>query len=156
MGLFSLTAIAPNIAFFQIINSVLIFIAIDLIVRSQKHQLNIKSMRSNSLVLSGMYFTVLLFLWIGIPGTASFVSEINIMYSLAQDHLILALISGVGFIMLAIAVLHALQEHVFNIKSSFLLANAKLSLIEHVFIVFCIGANIFNGIHPSWLLSKLA
>lgn len=156
MGLFSLTAIAPNIAFFQIINSVLIFIAIDLIVRSQKHQLNIKSMRSNSLVLSGMYFTVLLFLWIGIPGTASFVSEINIMYSLVQDHLILALISGVGFIMLAIAVLHALQEHVFNIKSSFLLANAKLSLIEHVFIVFCIGTNIFNGIHPSWLLSKLA
>ncbi len=156
MGLFSFTAIAPNLAFFQIINSILIFIAIELIIRGQTHQSNIKNTRSNSLVLSGMYFTVLLFLWIGIPGTASFVSEINIMYSLAQDNLILALIAGAGFIMLSIAVLHALQEHVFNIKSSFLLANAKLSLNEHIFIVFCIGVNIFNGIHPSWLLNKLA
>ena len=156
MGLFSFHAIANNIAIFQISNSILIFIAIELILRGQRFHSTSQSTRPNSLVLSGVYFTILLFLWIGIPGTASFVSEINIMYSLARDNLILALIAGLGFIMLAIAILHALQENVFNIKSSFLMANAKLSLNEHIFIVFCIGANVFNGVHPSWLLNRLA
>lgn len=156
MGLFSLVAISPNLAFFQIINSLLIFIAIELILRAKSRKLEVKNTTSNSLALNAMYLKILLFLWIGIPGTASFVSEINIMYSLALDNLILALIAGVGFIMLAIAVLHALQEHVFNIKSEFLASNAKLSLKEHIFIVLCIGINVFNGIHPSWLLNKLA
>lgn len=156
MGLFSFYAISSSLALFQISNSILIFIAIELIAGRNRHKSNGETVRSNSLVLSGMYFTVLLFLWIGIPGTASFVSEISIMYSLVRYSLILALISGVGFIMLAIAILHALQEHVFNIKSGFLSTNAKLSLTEHIFIVFCIAINIFNGVDPSWILDKLA
>ena len=156
MGLFSVAAINTNIALFQIINSLLIFLAIEIILRSHQQKSNTKAIRSNSLAISGMYFTVLLFLWIGLPGTASFVSEINIFSSLVHENLILVLIAAIGFIMLSIAVLHALQEHVFTKESSFLTLHARLSVAEHIFVIFCIVTNIFNGINPSILLNKLA
>ena len=156
MGLFSVAAINTNIALFQIINSLLIFLAIEIILRSHQQKSNTKAIRSNSLAISGMYFTVLLFLWIGLPGTASFVSEINIFTSLVHESLILVLIAAIGFIMLAIAVLHALQEHVFTKESSFLTVHARLSIGEHIFVIFCIVTNIFNGINPNMLLNQLA
>ena len=156
MGLFSIAAITSNMALFQIINSIFVFIGIELILRSQQQKSSIQVIRSNSLTISSMYFTVLLFLWVGLPGAASFISEVNIMYSLVRENLILVFIAAIGFIMLAIAILHALQEHVFTKESSFFNSPQRLSLIEHIFIIFCIIANIFNGIHPSWLLNKLA
>lgn len=155
MGLFVSKSFQSNVAIFQVINSILIFISIELIIRRQRHNFIHKTTRSNSLAISALYFTVLLFLWIGVPGTASFVSEINLVYVLAQSNVVMAFFAALGFIMLAIAIMHTLQDHVFSLKSSFLSVNVSLSKIEHTVIISCILVNFFNGIHPAWLLGKL-
>lgn len=155
MGLFGSNHIQNNVAIFQIINSILIFVSIELIIRRQRCNLIQQSISSNSLAISGFYFTILLFLWIGVPGTASFVSEINLVYVLVQSNWITAFIASLGFIMLAIAIMHALQDYVFRLNSNVSSINVRLSKIEHIFIIFCIFANFFNGIHPTWFLSKL-
>lgn len=156
MGLFTRVSIHANVALFQIINSLLVFVSIILILRSRARHQNIFAYKHNLLALNSSYFGILLFLLIGLPGTASFISELNILLNLVNDNLLYIVLAGLGFIMLTIAILHALQEHVFNLNSEFLQKNIYLTVYEQLFIIFCIGFNIFNGIHPTWLLTNLS
>jgi NADH:ubiquinone oxidoreductase subunit 4 (subunit M) len=65
-------------------------------------------------------------------------------------------LTGLGFILLAIAIMHALQEHVFNSKSILLPKNIYLTSGEQLFILFTIFISISSGIYPDWLLNQLA
>ena len=153
MSLFSTSSPIADIAVYQIINSILIFIAINTLLHSHSRKENIIFTAHNTMVWSSLYFTILLFLGLGVPGTAAFISEVAILYSLTHENLIFLFIAGIGFLFLAIATLRALQVHVFNLKSSFLQKSAYLYPIEHIFIILCIGANIFNGLNPMWILN---
>lgn len=155
IGLYTANSISHSLLIFQIINSVLIFLSLQLLF-SKKYSLKNKTiLAKNTLNFSNMYFCVLLFLWIGLPGTAIFISEINIIYAISKTNDLLLLITSIGFIMLAVAILHALQEHVFSSMDKNSLV-AKLSPFKHAFVIFTILLNIFNGINPSWLLTKLS
>ena len=155
MSLFSTFSTVADIAVYQIINSIFIFIAINTLLHSHSRKENITFTAHNTLVWSSLYFTILLFLGLGVPGTATFISEVAILYSLTHENLVFLFIAGIGFLFLAIATLRALQVHVFNLKSSFLQKSAYLYPIEHAFIILCISANIFNGLHPMWLLTLI-
>ncbi len=155
IGLYAINSINNALLIFQIINSTLIFLSLEMLFSKQLHFFNKTNLEKNTLNFSNMYFCILLFLWIGLPGTATFISEINIMYALSNTNLILLLITGIGFIMLAIAILHALQEHVFASKNRSCLV-IEISPIKHLFIIFTILFSTFNGINPSWLLLKLS
>lgn len=152
MGLFPAHSKVADIAIFQIINSIFIFLAIRILLNSHERKEDVVFIEHNTLVWSGLYFTALLFLGIGIPGTAMFISEVNVLYSLSQENLIFLFIGGVGFLFMAITIMRSLQEHVFTLKSSFLQKKAYLYPVEHCFIIACICINIFNGINPGWLI----
>lgn len=154
IGIFAEHAINNSLLFFQIINSALIYLSLEMLFSKKYSVKHNNNLEKNTLSFSNMYFCFLLFLWIGLPGTATFISEINIMYVLSNTNLWLLFITGIGFIMLAIAILHALQEHVFASTSKNSLV-MEVSPVKHAFIIFSIFFNIINGINPSWLLTKL-
>jgi NADH:ubiquinone oxidoreductase subunit 4 (subunit M) len=139
---------------FQVINSFLVFSSINILLRGRSREIS-ERVDKNLLSLNSSYFSFLLFLLIGLPGTASFISELNILLSLASDDLIYIFLTGVGFLLLAIAIMHALQEHVFNSKSIFLPKNIYLTSGEQLFILFAIFINISSGVYPDWLLNQL-
>lgn len=154
IGMFSKSAIDNSLLLFQIINSLFIFLSLQMLCSQNIIKFNNANLEKNRLTIVTMYFCILLFLWIGLPGTATFISEINIMYALSGTNLYLLFITGIGFVMLAIAILHALQEYVFaSINKSSLLLD--ISPAKHVFIVFSILFNVINGLAPDWFLTKL-
>ncbi|MFN8769745.1 MAG: proton-conducting transporter membrane subunit [Neisseriaceae bacterium] len=155
MGLFSYMPVKHELVYYQIINSILIFASIEVLINNKNDNV-LNNFADNKLSFSNMYFTILLFLCIGMPSTASFISEINVLYSLANTQLWLLAIVSIGFIMLAIAILHALQEYVFSSNASNYKLKVQLSSLEHMFLIFSIFFNILSGIYPSLLLSKLS
>ncbi len=156
IGLYTANSISYSLLIFQIINSGLIFLSLQLLFNNTKDDVNNKChLTKNTLNFSNMYFCVLFFLWIGLPGTATFISEINIFYTIANTHDWLLFVTAIGFVILAIAILHSLQEHVFSSTNKDSLV-AKISPLKHGFIVFTILFNIGNGINPIWLLTKLS
>lgn len=154
IGLFGSQSIEKSVVLFQIINSFLVFISINILLRGRGREIS-ERVDKNLLSLNSSYFSFLLFLLIGLPGTASFVSELNILFSLASEDLVYIFLTGIGFVMLAIAIMHALQEHVFNSKSIFLPKNIYLTSGEQLFILFAIFISISSGIYPDWLLNQL-
>ena len=154
IGLFGSESIEKSVVLYQVINSFLVFISISILLKGRSREIGGKADK-NLLSLNSSYFSFLLFLLIGLPGTASFISELNILMSLAHDDLVYILLTGIGFLLLAIAIMHALQEHVFNSKSIFLPKNIYLTSGEQLFIMFAIIVNLSSGINPSWLLNQL-
>ncbi|TXI92199.1 MAG: hypothetical protein E6Q33_07965 [Neisseriales bacterium] len=154
IGLFGTESIEKSVVLFQVINSFLVFSSINILLRGRSREIS-ERVDKNLLSLNSSYFSFLLFLLIGLPGTASFISELNILLSLASDDLIYIFLTGVGFLLLAIAIMHALQEHVFNSKSIFLPKNIYLTSGEQLFILFAILINISSGVYPDWLLNQL-
>lgn len=155
MGLFATKPVSHTLLYFQIINSFLIFISLEMLLSRKNLSKTTIDLQKNTLSFGNMYFSILLFLWIGLPFTATFISEISVIYAIATTNLYLLIIISCGLVMLAIAILHALQEHVFAAASKNSLVN-EISLSKHGFIIFSIAFNVINGIDPSWLLIKLS
>ncbi|MEM9242536.1 MAG: proton-conducting transporter membrane subunit [Pseudomonadota bacterium] len=133
---------------FQCVNSLLIMLGFLLLLLKRYQAHTSIALRQNRLPWSHFYMGTFLMLLIGIPGTASFVSELYLLYSLIQLHVIWAAIFGTGMVLLALAVLHALQIHFFNpatIKQNRTIVSPWL----HGVCVLIIGLNLFNGIHPA-------
>jgi NADH-quinone oxidoreductase subunit L len=154
IGLYTLQPINLALFIFQLINSLLIFLSIQIIISTTNPSNNLKYLEKNRLHFSNMYFCILLFLLIGLPGTATFISEISILYSLSKTNGLLIIMTIIGLIMLAIAILHVLQDHVFSSENKKSLV-ANITPMNHLFIIITIVFNIFNGINPNWLLTKL-
>ena len=144
-----------KLLYYQIISSLLIYVCIRILLNKDDSICHIPSVNySNKLGATKTYFALLLFFWIGLPATPSFINELYVLYSLSQINLCLLLIPLLGFICLAIAILHALQDHVFKISNH---RNFKvhLGLKEHAFIWMCLIANIIAGTMPNALLNVL-
>ena len=109
----------------------------------------------NQLPWCHFYMSLFLMLLIGIPGTASFISEFYLLSALLQIHFTLAIMFGAGMVLLALAVLHTLQVHFFNPKTIAQHA-AIIPPWLHSICVLIIIFNIVNGIYPSILLGAIS
>lgn len=122
-----------------------IFLGLFLVVR-QKNTLPYKhkTLVENRLSNWGVCLAISLFLLLGIPGTTSFIFWFNLMSSaVVNPVIVLGLI--ITNILLAIVVLHALQEHVFNLQNSHEIADNKKWLIYMIYAVI-IFSNLYFGI----------
>ncbi len=148
----------PNIVpigVFQLINSSLLIISFLLFAKKQTLKTQPEGLTKNRLPWSHFYMSTFLMLLIGIPGTASFISEFTLLYGLAHINLLLAGMLGVAMLLLALIVLHALQSYFFNPKSIGNFAVAASPAL-HTISLFSIGFNIFNGLFPIYFLSFLS
>ena len=78
-----------------------------------------------------------------------------VFLNLIQENPGLILIAALGFVFLAMAILNALQEYVFNPNSVFIQRDTQISLSGHILLTACIGFNLLNGIAPSWLVRHI-
>jgi NADH:ubiquinone oxidoreductase subunit 4 (subunit M) len=109
----------------------------------------------NKLIWASFYYCILMFLWIGIPFTASFAAEMFIFRDLIIVDPSYIVIAALAFIFLAMAILNALQEYVFNPDSIFIHRDTQISIYGHIILIACIGLNILNGFAPSWLINQI-
>lgn len=149
------TASMQTIGAFQLINGFLVStgLLILLIKRRQSDRLLVIS--ENRLPWCHFYMSCFMMLLIGIPGTASFVSELYLLYGMAPTHFGLAAFFGANMLLLALVILHTLQIHFFNpdkIKQHATPIPAWL----HLLCLTLIATNLLNGCHPSLLLHALS
>lgn len=106
-----------------------------------------KVIEDNRLTIWGSYLAVLLFLTIGIPGTASFVVWFQLVASLTINPIALLTLL-IANVMLAIVVLHTLQDYVFNLQNTFELTAANKKWQIHSVFIPIIIFNISCGLFP--------
>lgn len=143
------------IAIFQWINNILIVAGFSLLLIRRQSCLRFDPLVQNRLPWCHFYMSLLLILLIGIPGTASFITEFYLLGALLQVHIVFALLLGMSLLLLALVVLHVLQLHFFNPKAIMQYA-VSLSPGLHMICILIIAFNIFNGLYPSVLLRGLA
>lgn len=144
-----------NLSLLQLLNVTFIFIGIDYIRRQQSKSKQIVVRVENKLIWASFYYCILMFLWIGIPFTASFAAEMFIFRDLTIVDPSYIVIAALAFIFLAMAILNALQEYVFNPDSIFIHRDTQISIYGHILLIACIGLNILNGFAPSWLINQI-
>lgn len=157
IGLCSMTrGFLRTLSLLQLLNATLIFIGIYYIQNSYQ-QTDHEPPKSvgNKLIWSSFYYCILMFLLVGIPFTTSFTSELYILSDVLQGSPFFVVIVALSFVFLAMAILNALQEYVFNAESILLKQNIQISRIGHVFLLACILFNIINGLAPSWLVRHI-
>ena len=155
LGLFDHSHAIKVIGIFHLINmaGVMLMLGIVKFRQARAQQLVFISIFSNKLPWLMFYLSSALLLLIGIPGTASFVSEFFIFSALLQSAPVLAAIYAIGMLLLAITVLHALQTYVFD--SQVVQKGALLSVTNHLICWAVIVINVLNGVWPQWLLHKI-
>lgn len=105
---------------------------------------NRKVVVENRLTQWGLYLAISLFLLIGIPGTASFIFWFNLItHMITHPFIILGFM--IANVLLAIVVLHILQDYVFNLRGSHELAENKKSLGGMIFLIIIL-TNLYFGI----------
>lgn len=102
---------------------------------------------NNRLSLFGTYLAIALFLIVGIPGTASFIFWFNLLSSTTSS---ISIIIGlmIANIVLAITVLHTLQDHVFNLQETHEI-NSNKRIQTHIIFASIIFCNIYFGLFSS-------
>lgn len=144
-----------SLSLLQLLNAALIFVSIEYIRQQNSVPKQLSTRIENKLIWSSFYYCILMFLWIGVPFTASFNSEMYIFSGLILSNPAFIWIAALCFIFLAMAILNALQEYVFNPDSIFLQRNNKISVSGHIFLSLCIGFNLLNGFAPSWIVRQI-
>lgn len=159
--LFSMTAFivgskqAVVIGIFHLANMLLVFIACYLLLNaSTLAQHKTKKLVLNRLPIQHFYLCVLLILFIGIPGTSSFVSEFYLLFELLKHNVVYCLLFAIFMMLLALVVLHILQTHFFNpsYRTQF---KSAVTPTTHIVCITIIAINIFNGVHPTLLLNTI-
>jgi NAD(P)H-quinone oxidoreductase subunit 5 len=141
----------PGLAIFQMVN--LVFIAalfLLLFTKVQQRGVNI-DVKKNQFPAAASYLTIGLFCLIGLPGTSTFITELLVFRELVHAPLYLLLMVMLAFVLLAIAILHALQDFVFNAVAVERFA-VKLSWFEHFILVLMLAYNIISGFLPLYFL----
>lgn len=142
-----------SIGFFHIINICAALVMLYML--SKVGGKNQKFLRSHNRLPSRVfYLTFCLLLFIGIPGTASFISEFY-LFSALLNHGVLFVVLYISLIILiSIVVMHSLQLYAFNKNYSQLLSQ-PISGWQHVIYIFVIALNIVCGVFPNLILSHV-
>lgn len=138
------------IGLFHIINISLVLLMLYMLTLD-KPKNAIKFIQTNRLPTRTFYLVISLLLLIGIPGTASFISEFYLLNQLLQSNLWYVVMYLAIIILLSIVVMHSLQVYAFGKDQDRLLAK-PISQGSHILFLIIIGINIFSGISPSILL----
>lgn len=142
-------------ASFHCINSLLIIAGFStLLLRRYKPNPN-PIFLQNRLPWCHFYMSTFLILFIGIPGSSSFISEFYLLYNLIHIHFLLAVLLSVGMLLLTLVILHTLQVHFFN-PNAIRQYTTPVSTVVHVMCCFIIGFNLFNGFYPEPFLQTLS
>lgn len=154
IGLFANGNMASTSAIFHLINIMLLLFSLFLLLIQCRQQANLITVEQNVLPWLSIYLSIVLLFLIGVPGTASFISEFFILQDLLSMSPLLAIGLAVGVILLAIVVLHLLQLYVFN-PAKFSRQNPKLPFLLHLICIISILFNLMNGIFPSEFFNLL-
>lgn len=104
----------------------------------------------NQSVTPKHYLTATLLLLIGIPGTASFISELYLLDTMFQLGVTYTTLYLFGILLLSITIMHALQLYSFG-KQQAKTGNAKRKYL--IFFLVIASVNIILGISPNLLLN---
>lgn len=142
------------ISYFHIINLLPIVIGSLLLLYQGKSQKQKITIQYNRLPWRHFYLSAFLMLLIGIPGSASFITELYIFKQLLYVNLFTYLMFALSIWLLALIVLHALQMHFFN-PNAISYYTGKLPVWLHAVSIMIILFNIYNGIVPSVLIDSM-
>lgn len=143
-----------NIGLFHVINVSSIILILVIILQQTKVKAKTVPLSYNKLPIRLVYLVAALLLLIGVPGTASFISEFYLLNALFHDGVIAASLYLTSIILLSIVIMHALQLYAFNPRYSHALARPLTKKIHALFIAI-IFVNLLLGIRPSLLLNVL-
>lgn len=145
-----------HIAVFHLINMTLVLsMMIIILLRSEHMDIQHSRQPANKLPWRLFYLGAALLLIIGIPGTASFVTEFYILNALLQHGMIVIVTYLASIVLLSIVVMHTLQLYVFDSRFAAQLAK-PIKPIFHLLFILMIAINIIFGIDPTLLLRWLA
>lgn len=142
-----------KLGLFHLINISLILFMLALIAKPSNV---IKPMmqKTNRLPSRAFYLVFGLLLLIGIPGTASFITEFFILNALFNNSIIYIFMYVCLIILLSIVIMHSLQLYAFNKQYASLLTKA-LSKKQHIIFLTIIIINIVFGVFPNLLLRHI-
>lgn len=143
-----------NVGLFHLINAIPILFMVGTIAGNKNTQKTAQNIQKIGQPSQMLYLSFSLLLLIGIPGTATFVSEIYLLNALINYSFIFALLYIATIILMAIVIMHSLQIYVFKKSDTDSLA-IKTTPREHWFFLLTIGLNLFCGLYPSLLLNYL-
>jgi len=132
-------SIAPNV----IVQYLAVFGALWSLVATSNHP-KTHLLLENKLTQWGCYVAVFMFLLIGLPGTMSFIAWFELINCLLM-HPALIIMVLLCNVMLAIVVLHTLQDYVFNLQNSFELS-IKNRWVTHSAFMLIIFSNLLSGV----------
>lgn len=154
IGLYDVDNRISAIGLFHLINSSLVLIMLCLLTR--KHQTyHVPFLKTNHLPVRLFYLVFGLLLLIGIPGTASFISEFFLLHAMLAYQTIYVVMYLVMIIMLSIVIMHSLQLYAFNARYYKILSE-PIAWPYHILFLAIIILNIFCGVDPAVLLTQLS
>lgn len=142
-----------SIGVFYLVNLLPVWFVAYLLLRYGKRK-NV-SLVKNKLPWVAFYLSVFFILMIGLPGSASFITEFYVFSGLMSHGVVVVLFYGLVVWLLALVVMHALQIHIFNPKAIGL-HQLQVGPFLHVLSISVIALNLINGFHVNWLLEKIS
>lgn len=155
LGLFSQKNELSFISLYYFINTLPILLVICILLAEPHSSKQSTYLDKNALSPLQFYISLLLMSLIGIPGTASFITEFYMLKAFWLIQPAISIFFALGMILLALVVLHALQAYIFCPYSS-LLKQSNLPKYKHFLAISIISLSIFNGFNPGLLLNSLA
>ena len=156
LGLFNTQSALHRIGCFHVINMIWLMLLLALITLSRRQHTPTNTqryLRFNKLPWRVFYLSMGLLLMIGIPGSASFVTEFYLFHAFANSAGTL-LLYGVVMFLLSISIMHILQVFVFD-HDHISARGIPLPWWSHGCCWLAIGINVANGMWPHTLLSLL-
>ncbi len=157
IGLFSPHQLTHQFAIFHAVNVGGILLALLWLSLQYYDPMDHRSLQENRLPTTSIYLCVFIFLLLGIPGTPTFFSEFFFIRDFMINPLPLPMLLFFlsTFVLLAIVMMHTLQDYVFN-PDTLLTIRHHLSYKEHLFFLSIIACSFYNSFFPHTLLRILA
>lgn len=141
---------AVSLSAFHLGNVGLLCLALFLLL-AEKNQMDAKTaVVHNRLTPAAFYVACIFFLSLGIPGTATFISEYLIFSQLFLIHPYVVVVLSFAMVSLAVVVLHTLQLYIFNPSARQYLSK-KISIKLHCVCLSVILINLISGCVPAWV-----
>lgn len=140
-----------RLAVFQLLNlgfSVVVLVLIFIKVHRGERK---PTVITNQFPAMATYFTIAMFCLIGLPGTSTFVTELLVFQQVLQTDAWLMPVLMLGFVLLAVAILHILQDFLFNRRAVARFAIPLLG-VEHAIFVLTLGYNVISGLLPLYFI----
>lgn len=143
--------VSGHLALFQLINLGFTGVVLMLIFLKMQRAERKPVVIGNQFPATATYFTIAMFCLIGLPGTSTFVTELMVFHVVLQAEPALLFVLMLGFVLLAVAILHILQDFLFN-RRAVARFDVPLLAVEHVIFVVTLGYNVVSGLVPLYFL----